>query len=59
MQESEDDITRVAAIELTGLIISLFFNEAGLVCGAAFYGVVLEKQELCFSFTKKVVQYVW
>lgn len=40
MQEPEDDVARVAAIELAGLIISLLFDEAGLVCGAAFCGMV-------------------
>lgn len=38
MQEPEDDVTRVAAVELAGLIISLLFDEAGLVSGAAFCG---------------------
>lgn len=35
MQELEDDVTGVAAIELAGLFISFLLDKAGLICGAA------------------------
>lgn len=35
MQEPEDDVTGVAAIELADLLISFLLDKAGLICGAA------------------------
>lgn len=45
MQEPEDDVTGVAAIELAGLFISFLLDKAGLICGAALWGRVKSKSE--------------
>lgn len=46
MQEPEDDVAGVAALELADLVIPFLLGEAGLVCGAAFCGRVKKKTEI-------------
>lgn len=45
MQQPEDDVSRVAAFELAGLVVTFVLVEAGLVCGAALCGWVLIKNK--------------